>query len=159
MQSDKRGRAGGVDRQARSPQIEHVGDAIGQDAERVPSHEIGIGPRRIPEPQIGIIGGGCSDIDPCGSAGKLAGRDAGILDRVGQGAAEIVVVGVQLEYDDLMPRAMGEVIDGVHIALERFNGGRCIWAFGPQMDIEPDLAPFCFGQFKTLLVSGKGFDA
>ena len=82
VQGDERRRAGRVDGEARPAQIEDVGNSVGQDAERAPGHEIGIGARRVSESQIGIIGRGGADIDARSAARHLAGRNAGIFERV-----------------------------------------------------------------------------
>src|SRR5947208_2834391 len=47
---------------------------------RPSGHRGGVAGRRIAETQIAVIGRGTADIDTCGTARELAGRDARILD-------------------------------------------------------------------------------
>ena len=82
MQSDQRRRTSGIDSEARAAQIEDIGNTVGEDAQRIPRHEIRVSPGRIAEAQIGVIGGRCADIDPGLGAGELARPDSGIFERV-----------------------------------------------------------------------------
>ena len=82
VQCDERGRAGRVDRQARPVQVEHIGNPIGENAERPAGHEIGIAGCRIAQPQIAIVGRRAADIDPGRAPGDFAGRNAGVFECV-----------------------------------------------------------------------------
>ena len=82
VQGHQRGRAGGVDGQAWAAQVEDIGDAVGENAERAAGHKIGIAARRVAEAQIAVVGGGCADVHPGGAARELARRGAGILGSV-----------------------------------------------------------------------------
>ena len=82
MQRHQGRRAGGVDGEARSAQVEDIGDAVGEDAQRIPGHEIRVGAGRVAQPQIGVVGRRRPDINPAIGAGEAARRDPGIFARV-----------------------------------------------------------------------------
>ena len=63
-------------------QIEHIGNPVGEDAERPTGHEIGIAGCRIAQPQIAIVGRRAADIDPGRAAGDFAVRNAGVFECV-----------------------------------------------------------------------------
>jgi len=61
IERHERRRARGVDRKARSFEIELIGDAIGNDGERVARHHLRIYGGRIEEKSEQIVRSGCAD--------------------------------------------------------------------------------------------------
>ena len=82
MQSDERRRAGRIDGEARPTQIKYIRNTVGDNTQRVAGHKIRIGAGRIPEPQIRIVGCGCTNIDSGRTPRNFSGRNAGILECV-----------------------------------------------------------------------------
>ena len=82
MNGDERGRAGGIDCQARTVKIEGVGNTVRKDAERGAGHKIGIGGRQIANGSIGVFHRGRADIDAHLGATQPLLREPRILERL-----------------------------------------------------------------------------
>ena len=79
VQCDQGGRTGGVHRHAWAMQIEHIGQAVGGDAERIAGHGIGIHAAHVVQRAHAVIEPGNADIDRAIGAGKRGWRDAAIF--------------------------------------------------------------------------------
>ena len=80
VQRDQRRRAGRVDDEARAVQIEDVGEAVGDDRQRVAGHHVGVGRRHIEQTQVGMVDGRDADEDAGVRSGKPRGPDAGVFE-------------------------------------------------------------------------------
>src|SRR6516165_4874564 len=96
VESDKRRRAGRVDGQARPAEIEYIRNTIGEDTQRGSGHRVRIGARWISEPQIGIVGCGCPDVDASGTSRNFGRRDSGIFDGVPDELQQQSLLGIHL---------------------------------------------------------------
>ena len=81
MQGDERGRAGGVDRDARPVQVEDVGDAVGQDRQRIAGHEVRVRDRRVAGDAVAVVGQRGADEHADLIAGDRRRTDAGVFQR------------------------------------------------------------------------------
>ncbi len=82
MDRHQRRGAGGIDRHARPPQIEEVGDAIGRDAVRHAAAGVGVNPLRVALGPAGVVPGADPNEDPRPAAGEAFLGDPGILQRL-----------------------------------------------------------------------------
>ena len=92
----ERGRAGCVDGEARTVEIEVVGESIRDDAERIARHHVDVGRRRIGEEARAVIHGRRADIDPGVGSGQGGGPDAGMGQRVVRDFQEVSLLRVDL---------------------------------------------------------------
>ena len=81
VESDQRRRAGGIDREARSVQVEDVGDAVRDDRQRVAGHHVGVGRRDIDDAQVDLVDRGRADEHAGVGPGDARRPDAGVLQR------------------------------------------------------------------------------
>ena len=79
VQRDKRGGAGGVDDEARTMKVEDVGQAVGDDRQRVAGHHVRIGRRHIEHSQGAVVDGRHPDEDAGIAAGELGRANAGVF--------------------------------------------------------------------------------
>ena len=96
VESDHRRGTGRIDCQARSAQIESIGDAVGHDAERVARHHVHAGGRRIGEEVRGVIDRRGADIDADGTAGQRRVANAGMGDGVVRDFEQVTMLRIDL---------------------------------------------------------------
>ena len=159
VQGDERGGTGGVDGLGRAAQVEDVADPVGQDRQRAAGHEVAVARGDVGPPEVAVVGQRPADEDAGGAAGQGAGRQAGILQRLGRHFQQQALLRVHLhrlargdaegagvEAGDIAERAGGEAVGLARLAAARMgeiglreavrrHGGDGIPAFGQQAPI------------------------
>ena len=82
MKRDQRGRAGGIERDARAVQVENIGDAVAEDGERVSGRKMRIRDRHVADDRMRVIGLRGADEYADFGPGDRGRPDAGVFKRL-----------------------------------------------------------------------------